>query len=213
MSYGVLKAFARRVLDVNQPPHLRTVADIEGWLSLEEADLLYSLAREVKDGCIVEVGSYRGRATVALALGAIDGHRPSVYTLDPHEEFVGVLGGKFGPEDRGAFYRNMLRSSCYRIVRLINLSSDVMTPGWTQPVSLLWIDGDHSFEAVKSDFRCWEPHLADDARVVFDDAVTSDVGPARVIDEITHEGKFKKFLSVGKVVAIERILQPLEKSR
>jgi hypothetical protein len=59
----------------------------------------------VRDGCIVEVGSYRGRPTAALALGSLSGFQVPVYAVDPQEEFKGIYGGQFGPEDRGAFFR------------------------------------------------------------------------------------------------------------
>src|SRR4051794_20320161 len=112
----------------------------QGMTSFKEVSLLYELAREAKVGCIVEVGSYRGRSTVALGLGSLDGNRVPVFAIDPHEEFRGVLGGQFGPEDRGAFFRAMLDTACYQVVRLVNLSSEVVASQWTKPVGLLWID-------------------------------------------------------------------------
>src|SRR5580698_9485727 len=56
------------------PRHLRPVHLVAGMVSLDVAELLYSLARDVSVGVIVEVGSYRGRSTVALALGSRAGH-------------------------------------------------------------------------------------------------------------------------------------------
>src|ERR1700722_20931863 len=106
------------------PRHLRPVHLTPGMVSLDVAELLYSLARDVDAGVIVEVGSYRGRSTVALALGSRAGHGAPVFAIEPHESFHGPLGGDFGPEDRGFFYRAMLRSEGYREVRLINLSSE-----------------------------------------------------------------------------------------
>jgi hypothetical protein len=145
---------------------------------------LQQLASAVTQGCIVEVGSYRGRSTVALAEAA----QVPVYAVEPHEEFTGMLGREFGPEDRAAFYKTMLKTGAYEKVRLVNLSSEVVTPGWSVPVGLLWIDGDHRYEAVSRDFRCWEPHLAEAAPVVFDDSTNPDVGPYRLIEDLKAEG-------------------------
>ena len=107
----------------------------EGFTSFEEAELLYDLAREVRSGCIVEVGAYRGRSTVSLGRGALDGHRVPVYSIEPHQTFTGVLGGRFGPADAGAFHRAMLETGCYHVVRLVSLSSEQVTPGWSLPTS------------------------------------------------------------------------------
>ena len=178
---------------------------VEGWLSLEEAQLLHELAAAAGGGAIVEVGSYRGRSTVALSLGAAEGQGAPVYAIEPHEPFRGALGGEFGPEDRGHFFRNMLAAESYRNVRLVNLSSEVVTPGWKQPVALLWIDGDHRYEGVARDFSCWEPHLTDTARIAFDDSVDPGLGPYRLIGELLRGGRYRRLSGVGKVSVLARL--------
>lgn len=184
-------------------PVLSAVDSTPGWLSLDEASLLYHLARQVKTGSIVEVGSYHGRSTVALALGAQSGGNRPVYAIEPHEEFVGMLGGQFGPEDRAGFYQSMLNSACYKNVRLVNLSSEVVTPGWKNPVSLLWLDGDHTYEGVKRDFDCWRKHLSASAFIAFDDTTDQRLGPFRLVNELLNSGKYKFCYSVGKVAVIK----------
>ncbi len=174
----------------------------EGMITFEEAKLLYTLAKELSSGCIIEVGSYRGRSTVALGRGSIDGHKVPVYAIEPHEEFTGVLGGKFGPPDRAAFYKAMITTGCYQIVRLVNLSSEVVAPNWTKKVGLLWIDGDHTYQGVKRDFRCWFPHLTSDALVAFDDSTNPELGPRKLIEELTAGDHFEKAQQVGKVTVI-----------
>jgi hypothetical protein len=185
------------------PDELREVASIKGWLSRDAAVLLYDLAREVTDGCIVEVGSYRGRSTVALARGAAAGHSPRIYAVEPHEPFVGVLGGEFGPEDRAAFFRNMVRTGAYEHVRLLNISSEILAPGWREPVALLWLDGDHAYEGVRRDFDAWEPHLLPDCDVVLDYADDPGVGPYRLAQELRATG-WANVGQVGRVVHLRR---------
>lgn len=176
----------------------------EGMISFEAAVLLYDLAKQVTDGCIVEVGSYRGRSTVALGRGSLDGNRVPVYAIEPHEGFTGVLGGKFGPADRGSFYQAMLDTSCYHVVRLVNVGSTIVAPNWDKEISLLWIDGDHTYEGVKTDFECWLPHLAPGALIVFDDAKNHSLGPSQLIEELIARGGFEEKQRVGKVAVIGR---------
>lgn len=183
---------------------LAVVDGIEGWLALDEAALLYALAREVTDGCIVEVGSYRGRSTTALALGSAAGHDLPVYAVEPHEPFTGPLGGEFGPEDRAAFYRTMLDAGCYERVRLVNLSSEVVAPGWRLPVGLLWIDGDHRYEGVSRDATVWAPHVVSGGAVVFDDATDEAIGPYRVVQKLLASGDYDDVGTVGKVRVLRR---------
>jgi hypothetical protein len=182
---------------------LDAVDGTPGMLSLDEAALLYHLARQLKSGSIVEVGSYRGRSTVALALGAQSGGNRPVYAIEPHEQFVGVLGGQFGPQDRAAFFRSMLKTACYKNVRLVNLSSEVITPGWRDPVSLLWLDGDHSYAGVKRDFDCWRKHLSVSAHIVFDDVTDQRLGPFRLVNELLDSGEYDFCYAVGKIAVIK----------
>jgi hypothetical protein len=189
------------------PEELRDVPSIRGWLSRDAAVLLYELAAAVKEGCIVEVGSYRGRSTVALARGSANGHGPPVYAVEPHEPFVGPRGGEFGPEDRAAFFRNMVRTGAYRQVRLLNTSSEVVALGWSEPVALLWLDGDHSYEGVRRDFNAWAPHLMPGCDVVLDDTDDPGLGPQRLVEELTSAG----WAEVARVDRVAHLRPPAQR--
>ena len=95
-------------MDANQV--IGQVMTVEGQISPAESLLLFQLASKVTEGVILEVGSYRGRSTVALALGTRAGASLPVFAIEPHEPFQGALGGVFGPEDREHFFRNLLRA-------------------------------------------------------------------------------------------------------
>jgi len=86
------------------PDELRAfLSTYRGGVSVEEGLALYRYAADCGGGDIVEIGSFRGKSAVALATGATEsGVR--VFCIEPHAEFTGVYGGKFGPQDRGAFW-------------------------------------------------------------------------------------------------------------
>jgi len=170
---------------------------IEGWLKLEDAELLFAAAAAVRSGCIVELGSFRGRSTVALCAGAVAGAKIPVYAIEPHEHFVGVKGGVFGPSDRRAFFKTMLTTRFAAQVRLINTTSQVVAPGWDKPVSLLFIDGDHRYESVLSDFAAWRPHLVDGAIVIFNDA--TGAGTSLVVRDLVAEKALTHVQTAGRL--------------
>lgn len=178
------------------------ISSIEGMVSMDECMLLYEAAAAVSSGVIVEVGSYRGQSTAALALGSLRGARVPVYAIEPHEEFRGVLGATFGPADRVAFFRNMLRAGTSRLVRLVNLSSEHVVSGWPHSVTLLWIDGDHRYDAVRRDFDTWRPFLADDALVAFHDSTMPGIGPDRLVAELCESHAFAPVQVVGTVTVL-----------
>lgn len=170
---------------------------LEGWLGIQAAQFLFEAAAAVRIGCIVEIGSYRGRSTIALCAGSREGARVPVYAIEPHEDFVGVKGGVYGPSDRRAFFRNLFTMKFASLVRLINASSEVVAPGWDKPVSLLFIDGDHRYDAVYMDFALWRPHLFDGAVVIFQDA--PGPGPAAVIRDNVAAGLLSPLGTTGQM--------------
>lgn len=199
----------RRSAGYDEPDRSLSLGDClekaEGMIGRPEAELLYAMAKDVREGCILEVGSYRGRSAVALGRGSMDGHGAPVYCIEPHEPFTGDLGGRFGPPDRGAFYRAMLDTTCFHPVRLVNLSSEAVAPNWTRKIGLLWIDGDHSYEGVKRDFECWAPHLLPGAPVAFDDTLNPEIGPHRLVAELEASGRWRVEKRVGPVAVLRPV--------
>jgi predicted O-methyltransferase YrrM len=191
----------RRLGSLGRKTPIETVMCVQGSVTEEEAGELMRLASEVPpETCIVEVGSHRGRSTAALALGANDA---PVYAIEPHEVFEGMYGSTFGPEDRRAFFENMLRVGVVEDVRLVNLSSEVVSKGWTRPIGLLWIDGDHTLEAVRRDFEAWEPFLKPGGVVAFHDALDPAGGPAQVIEDLEADS-FEHVATAGRLIALRR---------
>jgi hypothetical protein len=193
---------------VSTPAAVAPALDVEGFLTEEECVLLFHLARAVPRGCVVEIGSYRGRSTVALALGARAGAGAPVYAIEPHEHFEGPLGGTFGPADRRAFFENVLRTGVAEDVRLVNLPSETAAAGWTNEIGLLWIDGDHDVQAVRRDLASWQPHLAPTALVAFHDSTRPGDGPTVVVEEALAAGGFRPLGCCGRTTVLERVVVP-----
>ena len=75
---------------------LAAVADIEGWMSTDQIARLHAAAAAATAGDqIVEIGSFRGRSTIALAGAAADG--VCVVAIDPH------AGNDRGPQEISGF--------------------------------------------------------------------------------------------------------------
>lgn len=184
---------------------VRLMSRLPGMISLEEAALLRDAAAAVRGGCIVEIGSWRGKSAVAIALGVLKrppADRPRIYCVEPHQPFAGALGGRFGPSDRAGFYEAMLEAGVAPQVALINLPSVRVAAGWQEPVAMMFIDGDHRYPAVRADLDAWRPHLAAGALVIFDDALDPGLGPRRLIGELEADAAFDYWGGVGKIAAL-----------
>jgi 2-polyprenyl-3-methyl-5-hydroxy-6-metoxy-1,4-benzoquinol methylase len=175
-----------------------------GGVSVEEGLALHRYAADCAGGDIVEIGSFRGKSAVALATGAVQS-RVRVFCIEPHTEFMGVYGGKFGPQDRGAFYEVMLQTALFEKVALVNLPSREAARAWRWPIGLMFVDGDHSFRGVKRDFDAWDPHVCLGGIVAFDDATDPAVGPANLIEQILASGRYADLETVGKVRFLRKV--------
>jgi predicted O-methyltransferase YrrM len=178
---------------------LDVVEGVEGWLAREEAALLMDLAAAVPAGqVVVELGNYRGRSSVALALGSREGSGVQVFSVDPHAEYTGPRGGRFGRADQAHLYANLARTGVGALVSVVGLESTRAAAAWGGArIGLLFIDGDHRYEAVRADFEAWRPHLAPGARVAFDDCDFADV--ARLVAERCALGELGLRARAGKV--------------
>jgi predicted O-methyltransferase YrrM len=188
----------------NLPPDLATINAVGGMMRDEETQLLYDLARQAQGGCIVEIGSYHGRSTVALAIGTRAGQRVRVYAIDPFVPFTGPAGGKYGALDRVLFIRNLLLAGVGELVWPIHLTAEQASKGWSEPISLLWIDGDHTYPAARADFDNWAPYVLPGGIVAFHDSTREDLGPKRVVAEVLATGAYEKLGLVSSLTYLRK---------
>lgn len=135
---------------------------------------LRQLARHVPaDRAVVECGSYQGRATGWLLLGAQEGHGAHVWAVDPWETHTDYVQRWPQFDAHAAFLARMDRiGATARELTVVKNFAETAGRGWSgPPVGLLWHDAGHHADEVEADLRAWLPHLADDATVVLHDIV------------------------------------------
>lgn len=147
----------------------RSVIDLEG---------LYLLASTVRpQESVVEVGSFCGRSTVALACGAQRRER-AVITVDTHAGDIFQLE-RLGtqPSSEPVLRFNLAFADVESAVEVLTMTSVEAASAYDdpRPIGLLFIDGWHTEEAVVADARAWSAHLAEDPIVVFDDWMMPEV--------------------------------------
>jgi hypothetical protein len=149
-----------------------SVDHVRGWLSAHEAYLLYYLASKCSgSGSIVEIGSYEGRSTIALALGAENGE--IVYAIDPHTGDKTEIEAGLVIDTWDAFLKNTKNFTCVQPIR--KFSIDATKDIGAKSIELIFIDGWHSEKAVDEDINSYLPLCSEKATVVFDDWNYSEV--------------------------------------
>lgn len=129
---------------------------LRGWMSDVELSFLAQCAGEAKT--IIEIGSYEGKSARALA----DNSSPeaTIYCVDPWNAPIFW-------KDNNMFVVNESTFGMFQINMLDHLKTKKVIPvckKWSEatvdiPADFIFIDGDHSYEAVKHDIIKALKHL------------------------------------------------------
>ena len=170
---------------------LDQMASIEGWFMPQEGALLYKAAEAAfkRGDFVMEVGSYKGRSTSILGNAAKRaGEHKRVFAVDPFE-------GNCGPEHKFSptfeeFKANMVKAGVSdQIVALKTKSENVLC---TEQLGLLFIDGLHDYESVRSDYLKLVQHVNPGGFVAFHDYEPAYPGVMKLVDEEVAAGRLTK---------------------
>jgi hypothetical protein len=181
--------FDRSYVPESQIPDCLPLPEIDGWLRPEEARGLAILAKGRR---VLEIGSYCGLSTVCLARTAA-----SVVALDPHD-------GRGTPVPQNtlpALRRNLAR---YGVAGKVEVRVGVSGEPWPgDEFDVVYIDGDHSAEAVRRDIAHALACLAPGGLLAFHDYRSPhDPGVTEAVDELLAAGG--ELLSTHETLAVVR---------
>ena len=127
---------------------------IDGWTSFEELTWLKDTAKTMNN--VVEIGSYKGRNTIALALGC-PGPVIAVDHWEGDDDGNGTLKNLMSLENTyEVFIKNVADFRNVNIMRMPSLEAAQQMNGST--VDMVFIDGEHTYEACKADIEAWLPN-------------------------------------------------------
>jgi predicted O-methyltransferase YrrM len=156
-------------------------------LLFDEAALLYRLAGNVGPRPIAEIGRFKGGSTVVFAAALPEGAQ--LWSYDLHVALrPDMTGDQLDRELDDALTRLGVR---HKVNLLVGDSRSVDPP--PDPLELLFIDGDHSYDGAKGDFDRWGAFVKPGGHVLFHDAVDTGgygnvyPGVARAVAEVEWE--------------------------
>jgi MMP 1-O-methyltransferase len=167
------------------------LSDVEGWLAPREAwELHAAVARHPNPPTVVEVGSWKGRSTIALAAGVRQRGGGRVYAVDPHQGIrrLPELGTSW--QD---FVSNLRRAGVSEYVEPLRMRSDqALRCFGSRCVDVLFVDGSHVYRDVLADLDGWAPRLAPGATAAFHDwSHYPDVRRA-LVERVLCESPFRR---------------------
>jgi predicted O-methyltransferase YrrM len=153
-------------------------------LQIDEAALLFRLARDLESGPVAEIGRFKGGSTMVFATALPPG--VELWSYDFH---VALRPDMPGPELDEELRAALARYGLEGKVHLLVADSRTAEPPPGE-LALLFIDGDHSYEGAKADFDRWSAFVRRGGHVLLHDAVDTGgygnvyPGVARLAGEI-----------------------------
>jgi predicted O-methyltransferase YrrM len=153
-------------------------------------------------GEILEIGSFQGKSTIALAKSIeFLNNDQKLYAVDPM-----ILSSVTDPTYQSSlplyeeFMKNLQEHNVDSIVEFHKMKSEELGKSWNRRLRLLWIDGDHTYLEVKRDFETFLPFLNPGAIVAFHDVLNSFDGPVRVMaEQVLLSDQFGSFGFCGSI--------------
>ena len=173
-------------------------------LQFDEAALLYRLARDATSGPFAEIGRFKGGSTIVFATALPDG--VELWSYDVH---VALRPDMPGEQLDGELSAALERFGLAHKVHLVVADSRTVDPP-PEPLEVLFIDGDHSYEGAKADFERWQAFVRPNGHVLFHDAVDTGgygnvyPGVVRLVGEIERAGAWGRLAGAGSIAHFAR---------
>jgi hypothetical protein len=188
---------------------LSAIERVPGWLTLSQARRLWDAARAQRAPAqIVEIGSFRGRSTIVLALAAADGVQ--LVAIDPH------LGGDRGPREYGdrpdvgqadheAFAANLQHAGVAERVRHVRGFSQEALDDVSGAIDVLYVDGAHRFVPARADLRRWGARVPVGGRLLVHDSFSSVGVTLALVAEVIGRAGWRYRGRSGSLAEYERV--------
>lgn len=174
-------------------------------LQIDEAALLFRLARDVETGPVAEIGRFKGGSTVVFATALPEGVQ--LWSYDLHVALrPDLTGDRLDRELDEALQRLGVR---HKVHLLVGDSRTVEPP--PDPLELLFVDGDHSYEGAHADFERWSRFVRSGGHLLFHDAVDTGgygnvyPGVARAVAEVERDGGWRREPGAGSIAHFVKV--------
>ena len=153
---------------------------LKGFMPIHEGQALTRWSHQFSTvGPILEIGSFCGKSSIYLSLGAILNNE-NIFTIDHH---LGSEEHQINEEyfDNEIFdYKNQRVNTLPLLIKNINKmqvenivpiisNSVVIASNWNTKLGMVFIDGGHSFKAANDDYESWNIKIKQNGALVIHD--------------------------------------------
>ena len=191
--------------------------NIKGFLDAEEGRRLYDIALDAgRRGPCLEIGGYCGKSTVCLGAACKENHQV-LFSIDHHrgsEEHQPCAQyfdpDLYDPQNRRVdtfqeFRKTLETANLEETVVPMVCRSETAARCWAIPLSLVFIDGGHTYSAAYTDYSAWTKHLMPDGYLlihdIFKDPAQGGQAPHQIYRLAIDSGLFRQ-LPMTKTLGI-----------
>jgi predicted O-methyltransferase YrrM len=174
-------------------------------MTVRQGAYLFGLIRQMRARKVVEIGRFKGGTTLIMA--AAMGNHGHLWSID--------IGYKESYMNPGRSWDAMLSDALVAFglsnVEILVGDSRTIEVDFGGEVDLATIDGDHSYEGVRSDFERFGRCVRVGGSILFDDFVGDGVFPShedtvgRLVREVADGGEYRLVKTVNRMAHLVRL--------
>lgn len=175
---------------------------IYGFLTADEAIALGQLCYSLPDNAVVvEIGSFLGRSTVVLSGARKLRGSGKIHCIDPFDcsgdafsiPYYIDIAKRRQTSLREWFDENLQRAGVSEWVEVHQGTAKTVGPEWTQPIDLLFMDGDQSVSGVREAYEYFAPLIKPGGIIALHnstDTTDGHDGHYRLVQEVIKEPQY-----------------------
>lgn len=194
---------------------MEPLKEIQGWLTEGEANLLKRFASEQQKDFksdLLEIGSWKGRSGIVIASVLKDDHR--LWMID---HFYGgpertppkspMYLSKYSRHGRPWAYpialMNVIKFGVQNRVIILPLSSEFAARVIDEKFCFIFIDGNHTYRGVSTDWNLWSSYLEIGGVCLFHDCHHPPI--KKFLDELEENKNLRIVSQIEKILVFKRL--------
>jgi predicted O-methyltransferase YrrM len=166
---------------------MKRYQDIDGWFN-HQAAYDYLLSKVPEGGSFVELGAWLGKSSAYLCDKA---HGINVTIVDSFKGTAEYIDSYYKLAKTKDIYKLFLENMGERKFKAIKATSKTAAKKFAnESLDVVFIDLDHSYEAVKEDIKLWLPKVKKGGYIAGDDYHENWKGVIKAVDELLPHATF-----------------------
>jgi predicted O-methyltransferase YrrM len=193
---------------------------IPGWTRDAEAVALAHLSQSLPHSAVIlEIGCFLGCSTVLLAGARKLRGSGKVHCVDPFDAsgdafsvpIYRVISNSLRTSLRQCFEDNIRRAGLSELVEIHQSRACELAATWTEPLDLLFLDGDHSYLEVRSTYESWFPFLKLGGIIAVHNSASGSYhedhdGSMRLVSEKIHSPQYDEVRCIGTTTFARKVI-------